>query len=141
MGKTNEFFEGSLKLIEKGIGEKIRELRKRWGLSQMELAERLGVSFQQVQKYEKGITKISVSRLKDVADALGVDIAEFFKEDALIKEIKDSTAPYGMSPHYPLNEEEIRLLKIFRKINSPHIRRGVLDLLRGALELDRFHEK
>ena len=48
-------------MIEKQIGEKIRKIRKKQGISQMALAEKVGLSFQQIQKYEKGISKISVS--------------------------------------------------------------------------------
>ncbi len=108
----------------------------------MELAEKLGVSFQQIQKYEKGITRISVSRLKDISDALGVDISEFFIGYNLsIKGVEEPSAPYGLEPKYPLNKEEMRLLKVFRKIRTPSLRNGALSLVKGILELERAQVK
>ncbi len=92
----------SRKMIEKKIGEKIRELRKKKGLSQIELANRIGISFQQIQKYEKGLSKISISRLYQISDALGVDINYFFQENLLAKE---------HFQEYHLDKEKWRLKK------------------------------
>lgn len=60
------------------IGEKIRLSRKKLGLSQSQLASLIGVSYQQVQKYENGVTKLSVSNLLDIATILGVDLGYFY---------------------------------------------------------------
>lgn len=57
-------------------GQRIREIRERRGISQETLAHKLGISFQQVQKYEKGHNRIGVSRLIAIATALQVDIAQ-----------------------------------------------------------------
>lgn len=65
--------------IDDHIGRRIRELRIERKLSQQALGERLGVSFQQVQKYEKGANRISASRLYLVSKALGVDLLYFFE--------------------------------------------------------------
>lgn len=66
MGKIN--FE-----INKIIGERIREIRKKRNISQAKLADRIGITFQQIQKYEKGTNNISVPRLLAISDALGVN--------------------------------------------------------------------
>ncbi|MEF2073653.1 helix-turn-helix domain-containing protein [Consotaella aegiceratis] len=60
------------------VGERLRELRTDRGISQQTLGEALGVTFQQLQKYEKGINRISASRLYRAAKALGVEPASFF---------------------------------------------------------------
>ncbi|MEA2876377.1 MAG: hypothetical protein QOF14_1573 [Hyphomicrobiales bacterium] len=60
------------------IGEKVRALRLDRGLSQSELGERVGVTFQQLQKYEKGVNRVSAGRLVRVAAALNVPIMAFY---------------------------------------------------------------
>jgi len=60
------------------IGKKIRQLRNMKGVSQGSLASKSGVTFQQVQKYEKGVNRVSASRLYDFAKILNVDVKVFF---------------------------------------------------------------
>ena len=85
---------GKLKALksEKSIGGLIRHMRKSSGLSQMQLAEKIGISYQQVQKYEKGTNRLSVSRLKQVAGALGVPVSLFLDEDSLLPGSKKARA-------------------------------------------------
>lgn len=65
--------------IDVHVGAAMRTLRHNAGLSQEALAEAMGVRFQQVQKYETGKNRISASRLKRAADALGASINDFFR--------------------------------------------------------------
>lgn len=123
------------------IGEKIKRARKSWGLSQMELAERLGISFQQIQKYEKGTTKISVIRLHQISEALGMDISLFFKNEEKASNLADVSFKYVPDrddPHnlLPLNKEEIMLLKLFRKIRNKKLRESVLNQLKGIIDIE-----
>ena len=64
------------------VGKRVRMRRLELSLSQSELAEKIGVTFQQVQKYERGTNRISCSRLTQIASALNVKLAYFFGEDA-----------------------------------------------------------
>lgn len=64
--------------LDKEIGRRIRVQRLEAGVSQERLAEALGVSFQQVQKYENGLNRVAASRLYDVSQALNVPVASFF---------------------------------------------------------------
>ena len=64
------------------VGKRVRMRRLELSLSQSELAEKIGVTFQQVQKYERGTNRISCSRLTQIASALDVKLAYFFGEDA-----------------------------------------------------------
>ena len=72
---TRRSIEGPHRL-DVAIGQRVRERRRGIGLSQQELAEALGVSFQQVQKYERGANRISFSRLVEVAGALNCRLAD-----------------------------------------------------------------
>jgi transcriptional regulator with XRE-family HTH domain len=64
--------------IDRHVGARMRSLRLRRSMSQTELAGQLGVTFQQVQKYERGVNRISAARLFAVARVLDVDITYFF---------------------------------------------------------------
>jgi len=119
-------------MVEKRIGEKIKEIRKKLGISQIELAERVGLSFQQIQKYEKGITKISVSRLYQIAKALNTDIRIFFEEEKKSYHLMEKEQEYVPSPS--LNEEEKDLVNLFRNIDNEKIKQGIMLLLKGIVE-------
>jgi transcriptional regulator with XRE-family HTH domain len=127
-------------LIDKKIGLKIRQIRKSWDLSQIELAERIGISFQQIQKYEKGSTRISVMRLQQISEALGVNITLFFEEWERIPKVSDLALRYTpggnrLETFQPLNKEEITFLKLFRKTKNRKVREGILKQLRGVIEV------
>ena len=118
-------------IIEKRIGRQIRELRKEQGISQIELAGRMGLSFQQIQKYEKGITKISVSRLYQIADALGVNICVFFEKEKKYY-IMEKKQEYTSTSS--LEKEEKDLISLFRKIENQNVKQGLMLLLQGIVE-------
>lgn len=65
--------------IDAHVGKALRTLRHTAGVTQQSLAEAMGITFQQVQKYESGKNRISASRLKMAADALGVSVGDFFR--------------------------------------------------------------
>lgn len=113
---------------EKAIGEFIRQLRKSAGMSQMQLAERIGVSYQQVQKYEKGVNKLSISRLKQIADALGVTVNVFLEEEPL-KAGETKAAYTGLS------NEEGKLLMYFRRLQSKKLKNGFIEMLEDVVKI------
>jgi len=121
-------------VIEKQIGQKIKEIRKKKGISQMGLAEKVGLSFQQIQKYEKGTSKISVSRLFQIAEALGVDIHTFFeKPQNSVSVAMEETKTYGLK----LTPQEKELVNLFRNIDNKKVKQGILMMLRGICEQKR----
>ena len=127
------------------IGAEIKRMREALGISQMKLAEEVGVSFQQIQKYEKGISKISVDRIQQIASALGVSVHTFFdKEKAPV--VSEPASKYSPKRRLierallPLNPEEVQLLQLFRKIDSRMIREGLMKQLRGIIELKHLEE-
>lgn len=113
--------------IDVEIGRRIRQLRKARGLSQTALGEQVGVTFQQVQKYERGTNRISTSTLVRMARALSVPLAE------LLADFDQTTEPWRgwRLPDAPGIEE---LSDSYASIQSPEIRRAVLAVVRGLAE-------
>jgi len=118
--------------VDAHVGNRIRLRRMALGLSQEKLAQALGLTFQQVQKYEKGINRVGASRLYDLARVLDVPIGYFF-EDLL----PDASASgQGDVPTVPVSDaglkrETLELLRAYNRINDPVVRRRVYDLARA----------
>lgn len=74
--------------VDVHVGKRIRHRRWLIGMTQQQLAEKVGIKFQQIQKYETGANRVSASRLWDISDALGVDVSFFF--EGLHEESKSS---------------------------------------------------
>ena len=101
-------------LSSKEIGGKIKECRKRMGLSQEALAELIGLSFQQVQKYESGVNRLNTDKLQAIANALSVPAASFF-EDQPIEAL-------------PFSDQERQLIETFRSIKDGKIKNCIVEL-------------
>lgn len=104
------------------VGRKVREARAAKGMSQEQLGKMLGVSFQQVQKYEKGTNRIGSSRLWDIARALETPITYFFDE------IEDA----GSSDQKALPRRTIELAKQIDSIQDDNVRNQVLNLIKAC---------
>lgn len=117
------------------IGSLIRIVRKAAGLSQMELAERVGISYQQIQKYEKGVSEISVSRLSQIAHALNIPLSRFVLDEERMM-VSEAVSPYGI-----LSNNEIELLKLFRRIKDKKLKDGFLIAIKGIAELSEKRDK
>lgn len=135
-------------LVEKGsrranpldlhVGSRVRLQRMLLGMSQEKLGEQLGLTFQQIQKYEKGINRIGASRLFDLARVLGVSV-QFFYDEAPggVTESRAAAAAPGAvdkpDSHivdFLSSREGIELNKAFVRITDPKVRRSVVDLVR-----------
>lgn len=97
--------------IDKEIGQRLWQLRKTRGLTQKDLAERLGISFQQLQKYENGINRLSVSRAVEIAKALNTSVISIFKNF-----LDENTITSD------LRKDQAKLLTAFDKIPDPEVR-------------------
>lgn len=109
------------------IGQIIREARLGSGLSQMQLAEKVGLSYQQIQKYEKGASEINITRLYQIAEALGMSVNAFLEE-------KNLSASEPSSLYGKLSEEEERLLGLYRKIKNGKIKKMIIAAVRAISE-------
>lgn len=65
--------------VDTHVGKRVRQRRWMVGMTQQQLAEKVGIKFQQIQKYETGMNRVSASRLWDIADVLGVSVSFFFE--------------------------------------------------------------
>ena len=116
------------------VGSRIRMRRKMLGLSQEKLGERLGITFQQIQKYEKGTNRVGASRLQAMSDALDVPVAYFFPENAPTPQggMKEESATYMMD--FLSTSEGLDLSRAFTRIRSPKVRRKVVELVRALAD-------
>ena len=102
------------------VGHRIRARRLERRLSQTELADRIGVTFQQVQKYEKGTNRLGASRLSRVAEALDVPVSFFFQEGA--------STPRESHFHLLQNAATMRLVTALDKIKDARTRQMLIDM-------------
>jgi len=111
----------------KHIGKALKQYRLAAQLSQMALAEKIGISYQQLQKYENGTDNISLYRLQQICEALTIPVSSIIEtlEDAEPGKIAEDISKYGLS------KEEKTLLDLFRRITNKDIRRGLLLELKG----------
>ena len=123
--------------IDIHVGARIRMIRALHGLNQTELARRVGVTFQSIQKYERGTNRVSASRLQEIADVLGVPVSSFFEGIAGTAPLPSvsSPAPVEDSTNGRVTPREIRELNAgFAAIKDKALRQAVLHLLRNVAE-------
>jgi transcriptional regulator with XRE-family HTH domain len=120
--------------IDVHVGARVRLRRTLLGMSQERLGEALGLTFQQVQKYERGANRIGASRLYDLSRALQVPVGFFF--DDLPDELPQGTAPVGSLPDDdPMQRREtIELVRAFYRIQDPTARRRLYELTRSIAD-------
>jgi transcriptional regulator with XRE-family HTH domain len=116
-----------MKKEDRKIGHLIKELRRARGMSQMKLAEMVGVSYQQIQKYEKGASKISIERLEQISKALDAPINLFFQSEKW--EVSETQTIYGK-----ITDNEHLLLQLFRKIKNEKLKNAILEFLKTVVK-------
>ena len=118
--------------VDKHVGSRVRMRRKMLGMSQMKLGDGLGLTFQQVQKYEKGMNRIGASRLQHISHILQVPVPFFF-EGAPHLPGQSKGAGQAPSPAYVFNflatTDGLALTKAFMEIKQPKLRRRIVDLV------------
>ncbi|MFN3462565.1 MAG: helix-turn-helix domain-containing protein [Terricaulis sp.] len=125
--------ERAANAVDRKVGQKVRSRRLEIGMSQEKLAELLGVTFQQVQKYEKGVNRIAVSRLWDISVALEMPVSRFF-EGVSVRGVAEGRQDYVDDAL--ATPEGAQLMELFATIKSPKVRRKVLELVRTLTEED-----
>ncbi|OYW84941.1 MAG: DNA-binding protein [Hyphomonas sp. 32-62-5] len=120
--------------IDRVVGQRIRWRRRELKLTQERLGELLELTFQQVQKYEKGVNRVSAGRLYEIAGVLGVPINYFFEgaEEFLDAE-QAEFAEDEDEPHAPvMTPETLELISAFHKIEDLSLRKSLLNTVRAA---------
>lgn len=120
--------------VDVHVGSRLRIRRTLLGISQDRLGSALGITFQQVQKYERGTNRISASKLFDFARVLEVPISYFFDEFAEPgatpgKGVAERQLTFG--DDLLSNRETLELVRAYFRIDDPAVRRRLLDLIRA----------
>jgi transcriptional regulator with XRE-family HTH domain len=120
------------------VGSVLRRKRKEADITQEELAEAVGITFQQVQKYEKGKNRISCSKLYEFAKFLGVDVSSFF--DGLDVEYAfNDPASMALADGSTLSKKQQieRVTSLFAQLNDTKVRMSVINLLESLINSSR----
>jgi transcriptional regulator with XRE-family HTH domain len=117
--------------VDKHVGSRVRMRRLMLGMSQQKLASALGLTFQQVQKYEKGMNRMGAGRLQEAADILGVAVPFFFEGAPASGPHKlDGSAPSSAYvTEFISSSEGLRLIKAFAQISDAGVRRSIVGLV------------
>ena len=127
--------KGTASRLDVAVGWRVRSLRERSGISQAAMARRLGISFQQLQKYESGKNRISAGRLKMVAELLELPVERFFQSDETDRGLGNSA--YPTIKEFRETVEGLELMRAFRRIPSLQTRERVLALIKTLAEDER----
>ena len=120
--------------IDRHVGLRIRMRRKELGISQERLADSIGLTFQQVQKYERAANRVSASKLWEMARALNTSIAYFYEGLSETPEAPGSNLPRETVQDFLMTPEGLELASSFPKISHGRVRRKLLDLVRVMAE-------
>jgi len=113
--------------VDVHVGKRVRQRRWLAGMTQQQLAEKVGIKFQQIQKYETGANRVSASRLWDIADALSVEVSFFF--EGLESETKSEPVDDGLPADLMGDREALDLVRSYYAIPENQ-RRRLFDLAR-----------
>lgn len=131
--------------IDAHVGGRVRLRRMLLGMSQEKLAEQLGLTFQQVQKYEKGINRIGASRLFELSKLLGVGVQFFYEDAPVIAGAAGVAAGFAEQTgdsyivDFLNSREGLELNRAFLRITDPKVRRSVIDLLKSMAKEAEEH--
>jgi transcriptional regulator with XRE-family HTH domain len=122
--------------VDVHVGQRLRLRRSIMGVSQTQIADKVGLTFQAIQKYERGENRISASRLYQFAQILGVPVAYFFDELPARHGAKE---PAARRPDWlELSQQEIHeILRAFSNIRHPRLRRSLIRTIKESAALSQ----
>ncbi len=141
---TNKKTKGSPDEIDIHVGQRLRVRRSLLGLSQEKVAEAIGITFQQIQKYEKGINRISASRLYQFSNMLQVPINYFYEQlssaetGAMASGLSDNAQEDILSSGLMQKKETLNLVRTYYSIEDPEARKDVYKFIKSMA--DRLSE-
>lgn len=122
--------------VDVHVGKTIRIQRLLKKVSQTELGDRVGVTFQQIQKYEKGSNRVSASMLVEIAGALNVDVRTFFDDlSPASQTANDNSAP---SEEFIISREGVQLNAAFFSIKNEQLRKKILKLVQAIASTEQL---
>lgn len=123
---------------DKHVGARVRMRRMMLGMSQEKLGDALGLTFQQVQKYEKGANRIGASRLQQIAHILQVPVSFFFDGAPSVPGLQTEGMAEAPSPAYVSDflatSDGLALTKAFMRIKDAKLRRRIVDLVEQMVD-------
>jgi transcriptional regulator with XRE-family HTH domain len=126
--------------IDIHVGSRVRLRRTMLGMSQEKLGESLGITFQQIQKYEKGANRIGASRLQEIANVLNTPVSFFFDDAPSGQKTHGGGFSDSDSANYVVNflssSEGLQLNRAFVKIKDPKVRRKIVEMVRALADSD-----
>ena len=118
--------------VDKYVGSRVRMRRIMLGMSQEKLGEALGLTFQQIQKYEKGTNRVGASRIQQISEILQVPVSFLFEGGPTgttnTEGFGEGTSPFYISD-FLATSEGLALTRAFTRINDPKLRRSIVDLV------------
>jgi transcriptional regulator with XRE-family HTH domain len=123
--------------VDLHVGARVRMRRRLAGVSQEKLADALGLTFQQVQKYERGANRVSASKLYEIAAALQTPVAFFFEglaDPALVNGGAEAVGGDQFVHEFLMTAEGLELAGLFPRLRRGPLRRRILDLVRAIVE-------
>lgn len=120
--------------IDRVVGQNIHRQRRKLKLTQEKLGEMLGLTFQQVQKYEKGVNRVSAGRLFEIASVLEVPVESLFEgvDNFTMPEVAEFAEDLEESRITVLSNEVLQLIDAFQKIEDPSLRGSLLATVQAA---------
>jgi transcriptional regulator with XRE-family HTH domain len=115
--------------IDEHVGSRLRMRRMMLGMSQEKLGEAFGLTFQQVQKYEKGVNRMGSSRLQHAAEILQVSVPFFFEGAPGGHELSETAPSPAYVNEFVSSEDGLRLIKAFMRIPGPAVRHRIVNLV------------
>jgi transcriptional regulator with XRE-family HTH domain len=131
MVRGDSSFRDEVRPIDWHVGGRLRARRLALGMSQVRLAEALGLTFQQVQKYEHGTNRVVASRLFDLAGVLQVPVDYFFAE-APPEALYDVADRPDDRDHRPTHREILDLVRVYYEIEDDGLRHKLIDLVKSV---------
>ncbi|HKM88538.1 MAG TPA: helix-turn-helix transcriptional regulator [Xanthobacteraceae bacterium] len=128
--------------VDRHVGSRVRMRRMMLGMSQEKLGKALGLTFQQVQKYEKGTNRIGASRLQQISQILQVQVSFFFEGaptvaiGTRIEGMGEAPSPAYVSD-FLATSDGLALTKAFMRITDPKLRRRIVDLVEQIAIYDK----
>jgi transcriptional regulator with XRE-family HTH domain len=117
--------------MDKTVGRNIKVYRLAKGLSQTELADSLGLTFQQVQKYEKGVNRVGSGRLFQISNVLDVPLMSFFEGGDAATSSREAS-PFDLLA----DPQSLKLVQAFAEITNRRTRRAVVALVEAMISSD-----
>ena len=124
---------GAAHPVDRHVGLRIRMRRKELGVSQEKLAEALGLTFQQVQKYERAANRVSASKLFEIARALDTSVGYFYEGLGAHPDLELPNEPNLQAHAFLLTPEGSELAALFPRVGRSRVRRKVLELVRAIV--------